>query len=200
MPAGVETTYRSLGNLLFGLLSNPDQLDAVRADRSLLPQAIEEAVRWEAPAPIDHPRHHTRHRTGRRADPCRLLGDADARRRQPRRRPLREPRSIRHLPPATDADLMGLRRARLPGNALGSAWRCGLRWTCCSTASTTSASTLMPTIPISAGKYSDRLPLCPFSSTFPADNLQRFSGMHQAGLNWICSSRSPRRMNVGSYA
>jgi cytochrome P450 len=49
MPAGVETTYRSLGNLLFGLLSNPDQLDAVRADRSLLPQAIEEAVRWEPP-------------------------------------------------------------------------------------------------------------------------------------------------------
>jgi len=49
LPAGVETTYRSLGNLLFGLLSNPDQLDALRADRSLLPQAIEEAVRWEAP-------------------------------------------------------------------------------------------------------------------------------------------------------
>jgi cytochrome P450 len=49
LPAGVETTYRSSGNLLFGLLSNPDQLDAVRADRSLLPQAIEEAVRWEAP-------------------------------------------------------------------------------------------------------------------------------------------------------
>ena len=49
LPAGVETTYRSLGNMLFGLLSNPDQLDAVRADRSLLPQAIEEAVRWEPP-------------------------------------------------------------------------------------------------------------------------------------------------------
>src|SRR5262245_10943536 len=49
LPAGVETTYRSTGNLLFGLLSNPDQLDAVRADRSLIPQAIEEAVRWEAP-------------------------------------------------------------------------------------------------------------------------------------------------------
>jgi len=49
LPAGVETTYRSLGNLLFGLLSHPDQLDAVRADRSLLPQAIEEAVRWEPP-------------------------------------------------------------------------------------------------------------------------------------------------------
>jgi cytochrome P450 len=49
LPAGVETTYRSLGNMLFGLLSNPDQLDAVRTDRSLLPQAIEEAVRWEPP-------------------------------------------------------------------------------------------------------------------------------------------------------
>jgi cytochrome P450 len=49
LPAGVETTYRSLGNLLFGLLSNPDQLNAVRADRSLLAQAIEEATRWEPP-------------------------------------------------------------------------------------------------------------------------------------------------------
>jgi cytochrome P450 len=49
LPAGVETTYRSFGNLLFGLLSNPEQLDAVRSDRSLIPQAIEEAVRWEAP-------------------------------------------------------------------------------------------------------------------------------------------------------
>jgi len=49
LPAGVETTYRSTGNLLFGLLSNPEQLDAVRSDRSLIPQAIEEAVRWEAP-------------------------------------------------------------------------------------------------------------------------------------------------------
>src|SRR5262245_33975256 len=49
LPAGVETTYRSTGNLLFGLLSNPDQLDAIRSDRSLIPQAIEEAIRWDAP-------------------------------------------------------------------------------------------------------------------------------------------------------
>ena len=49
LPAGIETTYRSLGNLLFGLLTHPEQLDAVRADRSLIPQAIEEAVRWDAP-------------------------------------------------------------------------------------------------------------------------------------------------------
>jgi cytochrome P450 len=49
LPAGVETTYRSLGSLLFALLSNPAQLEAIRTDRSLLPQAIEEAVRWESP-------------------------------------------------------------------------------------------------------------------------------------------------------
>ncbi|MGE2730607.1 cytochrome P450 [Mycolicibacterium vaccae] len=49
LPAGVETTYRSLGSLLFALLSDPAQLEAVKADRSLIPQAIEEAVRWESP-------------------------------------------------------------------------------------------------------------------------------------------------------
>lgn len=49
LPAGAETTTRALGNLLFGLLTQPGQLEAVRADRSLLPQAIEEALRWEPP-------------------------------------------------------------------------------------------------------------------------------------------------------
>lgn len=49
LPAGAETTYRSSGNLLYGLLSNPDQLEAVRSDRTLIPQAIEEALRWEPP-------------------------------------------------------------------------------------------------------------------------------------------------------
>jgi cytochrome P450 len=49
LPAGAETTYRSSSNLLFGLLSQPDQLAAVRADRGLAAQAIEEGLRWEAP-------------------------------------------------------------------------------------------------------------------------------------------------------
>jgi len=49
LPAGAETTYRSSSNLLFGLLTNPDQLDALRADRTLMPAAIEEGLRWEAP-------------------------------------------------------------------------------------------------------------------------------------------------------
>lgn len=49
LPAGAETTYRSSGNLLFLLLTHPGQLEAVRADRSLLPQAIEEGLRCEPP-------------------------------------------------------------------------------------------------------------------------------------------------------
>jgi cytochrome P450 len=49
LPAGAETTYRSSSNLLFGLLTNPDQLDALCADRALMPQAIEEGLRWEPP-------------------------------------------------------------------------------------------------------------------------------------------------------
>jgi cytochrome P450 len=49
LPAGAETTSRVFSSLLFGLLTNPDQLHAVRADRSLVPQAIEEALRWEPP-------------------------------------------------------------------------------------------------------------------------------------------------------
>jgi cytochrome P450 len=49
LPAGIETTYRSSGNLLYLLLTHPEQLNAVRADRSLIPQAIEEALRYESP-------------------------------------------------------------------------------------------------------------------------------------------------------
>lgn len=49
IPAGAETTYRLIGNLLFALLSNPDQLSAVASDRALIPGAVEEALRWESP-------------------------------------------------------------------------------------------------------------------------------------------------------
>lgn len=47
--AGGDTTYRATSVLLTGLLNDPVQLEAVRQDRSLIPQAIEEALRWEGP-------------------------------------------------------------------------------------------------------------------------------------------------------
>jgi cytochrome P450 len=49
LPAGIETTYRSSGNLLYALLTHTEQLAAVTGDRSLIPQAIEEGLRWEPP-------------------------------------------------------------------------------------------------------------------------------------------------------
>ena len=54
LAAGTGTTWRQLGITLFALLSNPDQLDAVQKDRSLLKAAIEESVRWEVTDPTFH--------------------------------------------------------------------------------------------------------------------------------------------------
>jgi cytochrome P450 len=49
LPAGAETTYRMSGNLLVTLLGLPDQLDLLRGDRTLIPAAIEEGLRFEPP-------------------------------------------------------------------------------------------------------------------------------------------------------
>lgn len=49
LPAGLETTYRSSGNLLYLLMTHPDQFAAVQADHSLIGQAIEEGLRFETP-------------------------------------------------------------------------------------------------------------------------------------------------------
>jgi cytochrome P450 len=49
LPAGLETTYRSSGNLLYLLLTHPDQFAALRADRELIGPAIEEGLRFETP-------------------------------------------------------------------------------------------------------------------------------------------------------
>jgi cytochrome P450 len=49
--AGGETTWRQMGNVLYALLSHPDQLAEVMADRSLMQDAILESVRW-LPDPI----------------------------------------------------------------------------------------------------------------------------------------------------
>ncbi|MBB4615043.1 cytochrome P450 [Novosphingobium taihuense] len=49
MNAAGDTTYRGTSVLLTALLQNPDQLEAIRNDRSLIPNAIEEALRWDGP-------------------------------------------------------------------------------------------------------------------------------------------------------
>ena len=47
IPAGAETTFRLIGNMLFALLTERDRWERVRADRTLVPWAVEETLRWE---------------------------------------------------------------------------------------------------------------------------------------------------------
>ncbi len=47
LPAGAETTFRVMGNALTALVTHPELMTRVRADRSLLPALIEETLRWE---------------------------------------------------------------------------------------------------------------------------------------------------------
>ena len=49
IPAGAETTFKLLGNLFVALLSDREaRYERVRADRTLVPWAIEETLRWES--------------------------------------------------------------------------------------------------------------------------------------------------------
>lgn len=49
LPAGLETTYRSSGNLLYLLLTHREQFQAIRDDPALIGDAIEEGLRYETP-------------------------------------------------------------------------------------------------------------------------------------------------------
>jgi len=51
MVAGGGTSWRQMGIALYALLTHPKQLAAVRADRSLIDDAIEECLRWCPTAP-----------------------------------------------------------------------------------------------------------------------------------------------------
>ena len=119
LPAGVETTYRASGNLLYGLLTNPDQLRAVRDDRSLLPDAFEETIRWEPPVTVilrratrDTELAGVASRGGGRRRPAARVG-------QPGRAQVRAPGAVRHLPGLAPERRLRLRRPRLPRHAPG---------------------------------------------------------------------------------
>ena len=49
MNAGGETSYNGFSNLMVGLLTHPEQWQMLLKDRSLVPAAVEEALRWESP-------------------------------------------------------------------------------------------------------------------------------------------------------
>ncbi|MBW8783683.1 MAG: cytochrome P450 [Novosphingobium sp.] len=52
MIAGGGTTWRQLGIALWALLTHPEALEAVKADRKLLEPAVDEATRWNTTAPL----------------------------------------------------------------------------------------------------------------------------------------------------
>ena len=51
--AGFETTTNLIGNMILTLLRNPDELARLRSDRSLVPAAVEEVLRYEPPVQVD---------------------------------------------------------------------------------------------------------------------------------------------------
>lgn len=47
--AGIDTTNALISNMINAFAEHPKQWDALRADRSLVPAAVEETLRWDAP-------------------------------------------------------------------------------------------------------------------------------------------------------
>ena len=50
MVGGQETTTNLIGNGVLTLLRNPDELEKLRSDLSLIPSAVEELLRYESPS------------------------------------------------------------------------------------------------------------------------------------------------------
>ena len=48
-PAGADTTFRALGNLIVTVLARPDLRARLATDPSLIPDAVDEILRWEPP-------------------------------------------------------------------------------------------------------------------------------------------------------
>ncbi len=52
LPTGGETTHGSLANLFYALLCHEGAWQALESDRTLIPGAVEESLRWESPIAV----------------------------------------------------------------------------------------------------------------------------------------------------
>ena len=125
LPAGLETTYRSSGNLLQLLLTHPDQLEALQQDRDLIPAAIEEGIRYETPLVLvarnttrDVEMHGMTIPEGAQVNLCMGSANRDEKRWD-------DPDSVRHPPAAPRAHLVRRRDPQLPRHAPGHGWKRG---------------------------------------------------------------------------
>lgn len=48
LPGGIETTWRQTANLGYAMMLHPVQFKEIVEDHSLIPQAVEESIRWQA--------------------------------------------------------------------------------------------------------------------------------------------------------
>jgi cytochrome P450 len=120
--AGHDTTTSLIGNGTAALLAHLDQRDALVADPALVPHAIEEILRWDAPVPaFDVPVHHPRHRLRRDRHPGLRPGDHLPRRRRPGPGPVRSPGDLRHYPGGHQPPGLRPRHPPLPGRPAGQA-------------------------------------------------------------------------------
>ena len=113
---GDETTRHVISGGLDALLQDPEQLEALRRDRSLLPGAIEEMLRWVTPIQNMNRTATRNAKIGgqaiREGDRLLLLYPLG----QPRRESLRRPAPVRHPPTAERPRcLRRVRPAPLPG-------------------------------------------------------------------------------------
>ena len=120
--AGNETTTRLIGWAGKVLAEHPDQRRELVENPSLIPQAVEELLRFEPPAP-HVARYVTRNVEYLRPDRARGQRDDDAdRRRRPRPSPVPTGRRrFRHPPRGTPAPRIQRRHALLPRIGVGSA-------------------------------------------------------------------------------
>jgi cytochrome P450 len=51
-PAGADTTYRGLGSMMYAVLLHGDVFERVQQDPAVVPQVVQEALRWEGPTAI----------------------------------------------------------------------------------------------------------------------------------------------------
>ena len=80
---GQETTVRLLSFAVRLLGERPDIQERLRGDRDLIPNFIEETLRFESPLRAQFRMAKVTHRGGRRPDPSREHGDAPSRRHEP---------------------------------------------------------------------------------------------------------------------
>ena len=165
LPAGVETTFRSTGNLLYLLLSEPDQLQSVRSDRSSDPRGDRGGLAPRNTPAQHHPARDEGHGDRRCASACGVDDHVDARSGQPRGDSIRRARPFRHSPGQPQAThVVRARSACCALECTWPGWRCGLRSISSSIACRSCASIPRRTTPTSEVRYSALRRPFPYSS------------------------------------